>query len=724
MTGGRGWRYDSEPMTRRILILLLAAGLGFGLVFFYGTQPAHSPTAPPTSIPSTISAPTTTAPATAPVAVEDYGGVLHADLANYPATQPWDSPVDLPDAAHIILHEPIYVCSRGDLWIVRPDADPLPTVLARAGNETEHIIDRPVQYIVWTIDRKGNWQARAICWNGNEFVLVSETDEIPLGRRPDYRWDSALTWDDNGTTRLVVPTNHGVSVITLGTPLSVSDVLLRTKIPDFIVSPADTEWRAHVLFDMRGVLAWIPDPLLSPPETSVARFVDGHWVKLDPNLWPADIIHLVPMLDGSVLQIRRGSDAQTVQLSIVQLDASAIDQNAVSALVDQLADDDPDKRVAAFARLTQYGPSVFPILEQLQPNAAPEAQSRIADLLAGKLAPRLGGMLVNDNQLTLLTRLPDGGAVFCAPHGLTIPNQPAAQNSAVDYLVIRPGRAISRLPTAIAAKLNPTDQLSAIRDEWIVTDPAAGPLRYLPPDQFVPLLGDSEKEFTQLLAIDGRGRWLFRKWKSDSPTLILDPTVPDPTPRLAIWSIDSGQEAGWSDADWPALVRGTNHWILTDRDWELMPADAKMQTAAPPEGGPLLIGPDGTQYADGRNNISVTSAGGKTQIVTLPEDCVDSENVRPWLVRDGDGHLFLINAPDQIVRFRIDPAGGLPAIDAVFKKSMPMIHDIQRVWIDPAGRIDVAYDKSHLEIIFPTGQIPAGISDQVLPQDVIRVQSP
>jgi hypothetical protein len=204
----------------------------------------------------------------------------------------------------------------------------------------------------------------------------------------------------------------------------------------------------------------------------------------------------------------------------------------------------------------------------------------------------------------------------------------------------------------------------------------------------------------------------------------LDPTVPDPTPRLAIWSIDSGTDVGWNDDQWPALVRGANKWVLTEKDWELMPESGKMHTDSPPEGGPLLITSDGTRYGDGRANISVTFPGGKIQNVPLPSDCVDSENIRPWLVRGSDGHLFLFDAPDQIVRLQTDPATGLPAIDAIFKKSMPMIHDIRRVWIDPAGRIDVAYENSHLEVIFPTGQIPAGISDQVLPQDVTRVQSP
>jgi hypothetical protein len=712
-------------MARRVLLLLLAAGLGFGLVYFYGSQPAHSPSTQPPSMPSITTSPAAvTMPATAPVVIENYGQLLHTDLPDYPATRPWDSPVDLPDAAHLILREPIYVCSRGDLWIVRPDADPLPTVLARAGDETEHIVDGPVLYVVWTFDRKGNWLARAVCPQGKGYVLVSADNQIPLGSRADYHWNSALTWDDNGTTRLIVPTNDGVSILTLSNPPAESYMALRSSSKNSTGNSPRGGNSPQVLFDLRGLLAWIPPRDATPQANTAARFVDGNWVALDPNLWPTDIIHLVPMLDGSVLQIRRGAEEGAVQLTIAQLDSPAVDESVVSTLVDQLADDDPDKRIAAFARLTQYGPGIFPILEKLEPDAAPEAQARLADLLAGKLAPELGGMLVNDNQLSLLTRLPDGGAVFSAPHGVTVPQQPEGQEPTADYLVIRPGRAIERLPSAISTKLNPADQLTAAHDEWIVTDPAAGPLRFLPPDQFVPLLGDSEKSFTQFVTIDGRGRWLLREPGKDSPTLILDPTVPDPTPRLAIWSIDSGQEVGWNDAQWPALVRGANQWILTDRDWELMGADAKLRTDAPPEGGALLIGADGTQYGDGRESITITPAGGKPRIVALPADCTDSEDIRPWLVRSDDGHFFLFNASDQIVRLRTDSNTGLPTIDAIFRKSLPMIRNIQRVWIDPAGRIDVAYDQTHLVVIFPTGQIPAAISDQVLEQDVIRAEAP
>ena len=125
------------------LWVLLAVGAGLGLIFLMGQKPI--PPAPPV-IAATLPAPAQTAPAATqpPVVIRNYGQLLSAELRNYPSTQPWAVPVELPDAAHIILHDPVYVCSRGDLWITRPDADPLATVLARAGDESEHLVDRRI----------------------------------------------------------------------------------------------------------------------------------------------------------------------------------------------------------------------------------------------------------------------------------------------------------------------------------------------------------------------------------------------------------------------------------------------------------------------------------------------------------------------------------------------------------------------------------------------------
>jgi hypothetical protein len=703
---------------RHFAIFILAAIAGFGIVFIIGR---HLP--PPSTQPSPISTPPASAPAPATLPtpkpiIQTYGQLLHSDLPNYPDTRPFDTPMDITDAAHVVLREPVYVCPRGDLWISRPDADPLPTVLARAADETEHVTNESVQYVLWTLDQKGNLQAQAVCQRGQDFFLVSATDQKPIPRRK-YDWSSATNFDDDGTTRIFVPADNGVSVITIGQPFTESFQPL-TDSPT-TARPSSTQ----ILRDSRGYLAWIPAEQTADPHTKVARFVDGHWSPLDPTAWPPDIIQLIPMADGAtVLQIRRGLDSQTVQFTLATLDKPNIDEKEIDALTQQLGDDDPDKRTAAFAQLSQYGPVIFPLLQKLQPDAAPEAQARIAELLEGNLANNLGGMLVNDNQLSVVTRLTDGGVIFSAPHGVTIPQgqqPPLVINP--DYLSVRPGQVPQSLPDAINHEMDATKSITAIHDEWVITRPDKGPERFLPPDRFVPLLRNSERRFSQFINIDGRGRWLFRAPNTQSPTLILDPNIPDATPRLALWLIDTGTNVGWNKDNWPVIVRGNDHWLLTDHDWQLMKPDDPMLTDPGPPTNTLLTDSAGNRFSDGRLTLNVQDPTGQTRSWPLPQDLNGSDDFRPWLAACPEGQLLLVNSIGRIIRLR-PTAGPTPfTVEANFDRNIAFIRDIRRVWTDPAGRIAVAYAQSHLAIIFPTGQIPPASSDQILEQNLLRLDA-
>jgi hypothetical protein len=725
------------------LWLLIAAGAGVGLVFLFG-KPENPPVAAaPTSLPVTQPS-IATIPSTQAVVIQTYGQLLHADLPNYPDTRPWAIPVDLSDAAHLILREPLYVCSRGDLWITRSDADPLPMVLARAANESEHIVDRPIEYIVWSLNRRGSWEASAICRAGDGFQLISATGTILIPWHRSYRWEAAMTWIDGAATHLIVPTDTGVSIMTLGnSPTEDYCSLLNNT-----ATSQQASQPPMVLFDLHGLLAWIPAEKDFNSASRVARYLDGKWNDLDSSAWPGDIIHLIPMLDGSVLQIRRGSDANSASLTIAPLDSPQIDEKEIAALTDQLSDDDPDKRVAAYQRLIQYGPGIYPILEKLSPNAAPEAQARIREILEGKLATKLGGMLINDNQLTVAARLRDGGVVFFAPQGITVPRE--GQDPKVispDYLAIRPGRPVQELPAALVDRLSKSGgAISGWRDEWVVTTTDVGPARYLPPDQLQPLLRPSERNFSNLLAIDARGRWIFRDPASHQ-SLILDPTVPDPTPRLAIWLIDTGNGAGWNKADWPVIQRGTAHWVISEQDWQpldpseemrtdfaktsyplvaaTVPTNASATVPAPVNTPQILIDADGNRYFDGQTALTILTHAGKRFDWPLPDACAGSADQIPWLVSDGQGHLFLFNSTARIARIRATPGAAEPfVLEAVFSAHVPDFQDIRRIWCDPAGRIAVAYEGSHIALIFPSGQVPPEIEDKILPQDLRRIDGP
>src|SRR5690242_18160213 len=74
---------------------------------------------PPPMMPST--APATQAavnPTSAPLPPpKEYMDVVLRTYPKMPTTQPLGVPLEMSDAAHLILHDPIYVCSRQDLWI-------------------------------------------------------------------------------------------------------------------------------------------------------------------------------------------------------------------------------------------------------------------------------------------------------------------------------------------------------------------------------------------------------------------------------------------------------------------------------------------------------------------------------------------------------------------------------------------------------------------------------
>ena len=90
----------------------------------------------------------------------------------------------------------------------------------------------------------------------------------------------------------------------------------------------------QVLPDARGLLAWIPWENGHPGSNGAARFVDGEWQDLGPAAgWPQKILHLVPLLDGSVLQLIAG-DSGAVQLALMSLDKPGIDEAKVGALVE------------------------------------------------------------------------------------------------------------------------------------------------------------------------------------------------------------------------------------------------------------------------------------------------------------------------------------------------------------------------------------------------------
>jgi hypothetical protein len=87
----------------------------------------------------------------------------------------------------------------------------------------------------------------------------------------------------------------------------------------------------------------------------------------------------------------------------------------------------------------------------------------------------------------------------------------------------------------------------------------------------------------------------------------------------------------------------------------------------------------------------------------------------PTLIQAGDDRLFLFNAPGRVLRIHRTPASTQPfELEATFTRNIPSSENIRRIWLDPAGRIIIAYEDNDLAILFPTGRIPPEISKLML----------
>ncbi len=471
-------------------------------------------------------------------------------------------------------------------------------------------------------------------------------------------------------------------------------------------------------------------------------------------------------------QTRRKSSCHpsACRLEIATLDKTDIDRKQVVDLVTQLADDTPAVRDQAFEKLTEYGPGILPILKELFADQPPEAKGRMKQLLRNQTAPLLGGMFLLDNEFRVVNRGADGTVYLYLARGVSMAakspdDEPTIQSPA--WLAIRPGHPVQLLPEEMVADLTPGKAtITSVGDEWVVTSDVRGPRRFLA-GALVPVLHPNEAEFTDVVGIDRRGRWLFRKPGQSTPTLVLDPTLPDLTPRLPVWDYATADEVGWDKENWPAVRQLGLLSRLKETDWEALGADTDFLTrpdqihlapaaspltatpntqpapattqpliqpstrttslpltqpasAAGPESRPvlgeaatdstetlLLTTPDGTRYFDGTTELRWIDAKGDRGSWTLPP--IDTGKAPVHLVRAPDGRLFLFNQPGRVIRLRRTPAAPDPfTVEATFTRNIPNVETPTRIWLDPAGRIIIAYEK-RLAILFPEGYLPRAI---------------
>src|SRR3954466_14344529 len=114
----------SKTVRSFAIVAMVVAVAGF--VWWWTHRPAAPPPTPVVAAtqaatkPATAPSPTTLAAAK----VATYVEAVRAENPQVPATQPLALPVDLVDAAHLIVHDPVYLDPLGHLWITRSDARP------------------------------------------------------------------------------------------------------------------------------------------------------------------------------------------------------------------------------------------------------------------------------------------------------------------------------------------------------------------------------------------------------------------------------------------------------------------------------------------------------------------------------------------------------------------------------------------------------------------------
>lgn len=810
----------SKRLNRKALLILAAMAVVGGGAAVVGLRawlavrpreaiaPATAPAPPPPAAPGVAHA------AAAPPAPAIFLDVVRSVYPDFPATQPLGIPLDLQQASHLVLHDPIYLggVGRPEMWITHAGAPPIEQALKDAADDKKdldsHLVRERVVFVHWLPKDDGGWAPWVICRTPGGQTLSSlarGTEKLPGGHV--YHWERAISWNE----KIVAPTDGGVAVITLRPALSVQ----YHELPAYDAAGRPVApMEPRVLLEGHGALAWIPWETPAAGGRGALRYVEAPsddaaataptdpWVELSPQKgWPQKILHLAPLLDGTVLLMTLGPGG-SVGVQFNTLERAEVKESDIAPLVEQLSDADARIRAAAYDKLSQYGSGIWPILEKMMDDQGPDAQARLKQLLRQRSTPTLNGMaLLGNKALKSAAILSDGGAVFYAEAGVSIPNIDNP-DAGPDYRVpawisIRPGHAIELLgPVMTEDLIAGRSKLQVSGNDWIISSDARGPRRFVG-NGFVPLLRKSEQAFSEFIGVDRRGRWLFRQPREVTPatapatgpaapaaglaadstaTLVLDPSLPDPTPRLPIWVFNTADVVGWTKAGWP-VAKKVSAYALHESGWAGVDDGEKIYTRAdevPPPGAalpgaalpgaalpgaappatapttapasspasapafaptsapstapvdapqalpaatapreqPIWIDPDGNQYFGGLTNLRIMTPAGKFKAGwELPPIAVG--NGPPWLVGDGQGRLFLFNQAGRVVRLRRATAGPQPfVLEKIFTHRVPSVQNPTRVWLDPAGRIVMAWD-NQLALMFPQGYIPQAIADMI-----------
>ncbi|HEX8322450.1 MAG TPA: hypothetical protein VF595_00930 [Tepidisphaeraceae bacterium] len=671
---------------------------------------------------------------TAPPPPADVLAVLRLDDPKYPTTAPLDLPTDLIDAARIVLTRPAYVDPLGNLWLTHPKGRPVVEILANGVVDRTAVVREKVHFVSWPTDGGP----------GSAIVdMAGEEDGVPPGGpvvlRPTPRRERELHTLPARYQSVTVPGRGRDGTHFSGERFDVdgADFARAVFIPGGVVVPAgkavllfSTDLASAKRIELPGAPGPTSEAVLAPAGDGVwawspwdrgtgsrgAIFVDAAGSKEpDPAAgWPDKPIELVPLADGSVLVVAVEGDVQAVLAGraspVLKLIPAAEKPptsellRTIGAMARQLADPDPLKRDAAQRQLEAQGPAAYPVLEALREQVPPEAQVRIETLLGQRFAPTLAGLRPLEGKCYTIARFPGGGCALRLDGGGTVQDGDAGATRTVipATLLIRPGRSIELIdPTAVSDFRPGRQSIQWVGNELIVADPTAGPRRWVGLT-LQPVVSKAFVDFDTVVSIDARRRWLLTSARQPGKTLLLDPTLPDPTPRLPVWTVAAHGGVGRTDIGWPAVKRDDRLFVLERGGWRV----DKPHALRPPTTMPFIDGPGGRQFEVRHNSIQSTNAAGRTVSTTLPADTPEGVH----LAAVGE-RLFVYTSDGRVRRYAIGDNGSVLTLEATFTQGVPT--DATAVWIDPAGRL-VMTTANALSIAFPEGRVPRTLADLML----------
>lgn len=650
-----------------------------------------APSTQATSQPTT--APTTQEIVThAPAPIVDLLGLVRASDPNYPTTQPLDLPVDLDDAAKLIIKEPVHLDIAGRLWITHPSGKPIAELLRRPLKGRLLFVQERVLFVNYPLDGgKPTIYAR----DGRGVTRITPRDVETRPDGADWAWDRATVL----RTDVYVPFKQHFMQLVDGKLTHASRMMM--EVPDGPVPETDC-----VLWNTGdALLAWCPTENGKRGSDHVAVIrspAPGTRTHATTGIWGASVMQLIPLADGNVLAINQAENG--VELKLDSLDPppplAPETVERVRELVKKLSDPDPRIREKTQLDLEAMGPTIFPELEALRPKQRAEGQIRIEALLGQKFAPKLAGLIPLEGLTQVVTRFNDGGAVILLTGGGIYSENGEDKTLIPAWIAIRPGRYVERMNEAMTSNIIPGQyHIYAHGNEWVVADPVLGPRRWLG-SRLKTMLPKEFRQYDRLVGIDQQGRWLFRPSVDDGSTLIIDPFLPDPTPRLPVWIVVD-EAAGWTSTGWPAVRRGKRVTVLGEAGWRALDEKTEKFETTLPNVLPTVATDARQRRFELRNGaIQVSSSEGvETTIRLAGSDATMLFAAFDRLFVVGTGAVTRLN-PDQP-----DP------VEATFTEHLPA--DAQRVWLDPAGRLVFASD-TRLWVTFPQGHIPRPIANLML----------